>query len=517
MAQYTPLQPNQTPTQGTSGQAVMDLQKQLNTQNQGVAGYTPLKVDGMYGPLTAAASAFKPTTTTATTTPAATTTPTVQLPTIGDSYSNDPNYLNAKSIIEKNAAGTDIVDTSKIRSDTIAGFQDRINALNQVYAEQLNRARQEGVGRVGQTTSILANRGLSGSMRGGAIADQTVAQNTQIENAIDAEKNAAIQAIYDQANTQALAEAQRRREALTSGAKTYIDYLKGQEETKKTNTNTLAAALYSQGIDLSNLTPENQKAISDAASKLGVTMGDITTAYNTAKKTDAAEKAKTAAELAKSQPVSVQEYEYAKKDGYKGTFSQYQNEDANRRASVARAGSAGLTPYQQFQATQSIAKDTQNRTENSREMVRQANIIQSSYNNIINGGDKSLNTQAIITSFNKILDPTSVVRESEYDRTAQGQSLLDQLQGKVDNIAKGGAGVTTQTLAEAATIAKQYLNGANTSINAQNQRAVDLAKAYGINPNFVGSTAPQTQETQKPQQMTVNGKIFTLQADGTYK
>ena len=55
---YTPLQPGQTPTLNTSGDAVKALQAQLNTQNAGVAGYTPLKVDGLYGPVTAAAAAF---------------------------------------------------------------------------------------------------------------------------------------------------------------------------------------------------------------------------------------------------------------------------------------------------------------------------------------------------------------------------------------------------------------------------------------------------------------------------
>ena len=39
-------------------------------------------------------------------------------------------------------------------------------------------------------------------------------------------------------------------------------------------------------------------------------------------------------------PASIQEYEYAKKNGYTGTFSQYQNEDANRKAVVAKAGAS---------------------------------------------------------------------------------------------------------------------------------------------------------------------------------
>ena len=187
-------------------------------------------------------------------------------------------------------------------------------------------------------------------------------------------------------------------------------------------------------------------------------------------------------------PAKAKEYEYAKGQGYTGSFNEYLNEDAMRGSSAT----GGLTPYQQFQATQSISKDNQARTENAREMARQATLIENSYNNILQGGDRSLNTQAIITSFNKILDPTSVVRESEYDRTAAGQSLIARLEGKVQNIAKGGAGVTPETLKEASDIAKQYLAGARASIQAQNTRAENMATQFGLNPDFVGSTYQDT-------------------------
>lgn len=53
---YTPLQQNATPTLGTSGDAVKALQTHLNQMNAGQPGYTTLKVDGLYGPLTQAAA-----------------------------------------------------------------------------------------------------------------------------------------------------------------------------------------------------------------------------------------------------------------------------------------------------------------------------------------------------------------------------------------------------------------------------------------------------------------------------
>ncbi len=52
--------PTNTANFGEKGNAVRTFQNQLNTQNAGKAGYVPLKEDGLYGPLTLAASKFKP-------------------------------------------------------------------------------------------------------------------------------------------------------------------------------------------------------------------------------------------------------------------------------------------------------------------------------------------------------------------------------------------------------------------------------------------------------------------------
>lgn len=61
--------------------------------------------------------------------------------------------------------------------------------------------------------------------------------------------------------------------------------------------------------------------------------------YQTAKAKDAAQAAKDAASEAVAKqnalPASAQEYEYAKTQGYTGTYEQYQNEDANRKAKAA--------------------------------------------------------------------------------------------------------------------------------------------------------------------------------------
>lgn len=52
--------------------------------------------------------------------------------------------------------------------------------------------------------------------------------------------------------------------------------------------------------------------------------------------------------------------------------------------------------------------------------------------------------QGLITLFNKITDPRSVVRESEYARTPENLSLANRLTGAVEKLKKGGAGLTQE-------------------------------------------------------------------------
>lgn len=255
---YTPLATGATPTYGSSGSAVSAYQTQLNAQNAGQAGYIPLVVDGKYGPLTQAASRF------------------------GTSNINQP----LGSAFNFNSSGTytlpgyvdpeKSVDQGKIRSDIISQFQDRINSLNNVYNNQLTDARNQAKGNVGSTTAILAARGLTGAPRGQAIAQGTVDMNNKAIQSIDAQRNDAIQAIYQQATELSYQEAERRRNAITSGAKNYIDYLKTQSETKTANLSNVAQQFISQGVDPTTLAPQELQSI---AKQLGVTTQDIISSY----------------------------------------------------------------------------------------------------------------------------------------------------------------------------------------------------------------------------------------------
>jgi len=76
--------------------------------------------------------------------------------------------------------------------------------------------------------------------------------------------------------------------------------------------------------------------------------------------------------------------------------------------------------------------------------------IQSAYERAINADTKSKNAadQALIISFNKMLDPGSVVRESEYARTPAGEALINQIRGRLQQLTAGGSGLTDENRKE---------------------------------------------------------------------
>lgn len=208
-------------------------------------------------------------------------------------HSGDELYNSAQGIFGKQIRGEDIVDTSKLRSDKIAGMQDRINGLNAVYADQLARVKKVSEGNVGSGTAILANRGLAGSMRGEAIKQGITDTNTQNENSVDTAKTNALNTLYDAVDNQVAQEAQQKRESMLSGAKNYIDYIKGEDERKKTNINDIANNYLVMGIN-----PLTDAGLEQLAKKIGVSPSNIVSAYRSAKAISDAAKAKEAAKNA---------------------------------------------------------------------------------------------------------------------------------------------------------------------------------------------------------------------------
>lgn len=219
---------------------------------------------------------------------------------------------------------------------------------------------------------------------------------------------------------------------------------------------------------------------------------------------------------------SIQEYEYAKGQGYKGSFIDYQNEDANRKKSIVAAGVAGLTPTQINSTVNSIAGSF-----DTEPLVKEYNTAKASLDTIKQIGAKTkspTDDMAFIYAFAKIMDPNSVVREGEY-KTVQdyGQALVQKAGLNLKRITDNSNFLTedakTKMLdtltAKVGTLEKAYRN-----VASEYQRQID--DAYSGKPrqitNYGGS-----QEINIGGKMVPIGSIITnskgkrgrVNADGT--
>lgn len=107
----------------------------------------------------------------------------------------------------------------------------------------------------------------------------------------------------------------------------------------------------------------------------------------------------------------------------------------------------------------------------------------------ING--KNFLDQSLITIFNKINDPSSVVRESEYARTPEGLALANRLQGSLEKISQGGAGLTDQDRTDLVSAAKIIANSRGSTYSQTRGGYVNLAQQMSLDPSLITATMPE--------------------------
>jgi hypothetical protein len=104
-------------------------------------------------------------------------------------------------------------------------------------------------------------------------------------------------------------------------------------------------------------------------------------------------------------------------------------------------------------------------------------------------GNLAQGAQAVLVTFQKILDPTSVVRETEYARSAEGLALLSRIQGAYERLASGGAGVPVSELKKFASLARQMADAQRSSVKAIQERIGKTADRYNIPRELVTDSA----------------------------
>ena len=93
--------------------------------------------------------------------------------------------------------------------------------------------------------------------------------------------------------------------------------------------------------------------------------------------------------------------------------------------------------------------------------------------------------QAMITLFNKLSDPSSVVRESEYARMALNLPFVNALKGKVAKVLKGGAGLTDDDRNNIMAMANLMKQAYSEVYNARADEYRGYGTIVGANPDLI--------------------------------
>lgn len=199
---------------------------------------------------------------------------------------------------------------------------------------------------------------------------------------------------------------------------------------------------------------------------------------------------------------SIGEYNLAKSQGYKGSFSDYQNEDANRKKSIARAGVAGLTPYQESSVFNSIVGKY-----NASPLIQAADrtpVLKDSIANIRKDPKNAAQQLNLSYAYIQALDTyQSAVREGELSLVNSIDSKVGQLSNYVSQIQNGQI-VRPEVALQIANAAENLVNTINSAAKQKAKSFQSQADVSGVGSQFgkfTGGFTPsydQSNSTQQP-------------------
>jgi hypothetical protein len=168
---------------------------------------------------------------------------------------------------------------------------------------------------------------------------------------------------------------------------------------------------------------------------------------------------------------------------------------------AALDASGGVDPDKKFQQEEKLRKEYQGRTKVYGELGSTYSNIESSAKAKTGPGDI-----ALITGFMKMLDPGSVVRETEFATARDTAGLFDRLTNQAQKLQSGQLfALDSKQRQEYVTLAKQYLDSAQAKAIEDKKALGIVVKNYKLNPeNVFGQEAPPL-----PTSATVGGQTYT--------
>lgn len=181
-----------------------------------------------------------------------------------------------------------------------------------------------------------------------------------------------------------------------------------------------------------------------------------------------------------SKPSALQEYEYSRSQGYKGTFDQW--DTARKRAGATSvnvtnlADNLGLKPKDRFEMEGKLRADYESQTKADSEI---ANTAQDIAHILKQPG--ALKDQAAIYKFAKALDSAGAVREADYAAIVKTAGGLEYVKN-VLNKAFTGEQLSPTQRTEMANVSSALAEMGKKRIAKIQQRIAANAKMYNLNP-----------------------------------
>ena len=110
--------------------------------------------------------------------------------------------------------------------------------------------------------------------------------------------------------------------------------------------------------------------------------------------------------------------------------------------------------------------------------------------------------QVLAVLFQKMLDPASVVRESEYARTPEGIALMRKIEAYIPQLKKGGLGISDADRKALYEMAQQLLTESKITMNKHIERYTQLAQQYRVRPSLILGNIKPFDVIQSPIRVT---------------
>jgi len=156
---------------------------------------------------------------------------------------------------------------------------------------------------------------------------------------------------------------------------------------------------------------------------------------------------------------------------------------------ISEPGGKGLSAKDKTAIAIAQAKEfrADERIKNFQIIERSEKGMQAALKKALQPGEKSkiASDQALGVLFQKMLDPTSVVRESEFARTPEGASLMSRITAQIPKLLEGGLAIEDDDRRALVDMAQTLLDQAKVSANAAFDEFSVRADEIGLNKKIV--------------------------------